>query len=511
MTKDGHGFSITKKKPISKPINNPFASSFYVSNLPDSLDAKGLWNACVSYGRLVDAYIANKRSIGGKRFGFIRFLGIKDESEFVRSLSNIWIGSFHLYVSVARYQRKNQTGTQPNHHAPVMNSNPKNYQNPNDVPSQTSIPPITKPSFASVLHPKKATPAVTPPVIPVRTTSLKDQDLITIEDSSTVILLKVKDVESMGNMYAICKNAGFLDLSIHHVGGLWIWIQFPSSKSCLKFQENTSLKSFYSIAKSPYPSFKVDERMIWVEISGMPLCAWGSNAFKKVASLFGKFVFFEAEDSIAMSAGRMCIATKSHKHISEKVLVEVHGEHFEVHVQEISTWSVNIFDNSRDTSSNIDVNEVVKDAEVANSVEDDSIDDLNENLNNLDHDFKDMENLENAFSVQPDTLMKEENFAQHETQKEEEVCNVHKPNIVDDTSDVSKPPGFEHFKRSPSHSSKCSTSFDRHHKKDIKGVLLIHELNRIIEVGNALGYDVRGCRKSLNRMINGIRVHLEDK
>ncbi|GJW88782.1 RNA-directed DNA polymerase, eukaryota, reverse transcriptase zinc-binding domain protein [Tanacetum coccineum] len=324
-----------KKNPISKPINNPYqkdlervASSFYVSNLPNSLDAKGLWNACVSYGHLVDAYIANKRSIG------------------------------------ARYQRKNQSGTQPNHHVPVMNSNPKNYQNPNVVPSQTPIPPITKPLFASVLHPKKATPAITPLVIPVRTTSLKDQDFITIEDSSTVILLKVKDVESMGNIYAIYKNAGFLDLSTNNVEGLWIWIQFPSSKSCLKFQENTSLKTFYSIAKSPYPSFKVDE----------------------------------PEDSIAMSAGRMCIATKSHKHISEKVLVE-------------------------DTSSNIDVNKVVKDAEVANSVEDDSIDDLNdlnENLNNLGHDFMDMENLDNAFPVQPDTLIKEENFAQHEIQKDEE-------------------------------------------------------------------------------------------
>ncbi|GJV72922.1 RNA-directed DNA polymerase, eukaryota, reverse transcriptase zinc-binding domain protein, partial [Tanacetum coccineum] len=159
-----------------------------------------------------------------------------------------------------------------------------------------------------------------------------------------------------------------------------------------------------------------------------------------------------------------------------------------------------------DTSSNINVNKVVKDAEVANSVEDDSVDDLNdlnENLNNLGHDFMDMENLENAFPVQPDTLIKEENFVQHEIQKEEEVCNVHKPNIVDDTSDVSKPPSFEHFKRSPSHSSKCSTSFARRHKKDIKGVSLIHELKRIIEVGNALGYDVRGCRKSFNRMING--------
>nr|GEW57122.1 hypothetical protein [Tanacetum cinerariifolium] len=163
-----------------------------------------------------------------------------------------------------------------------------------------------------------------------------------------------------------------------------------------------------------------------------------------------------------------------------------------------------------DTSSNIDVNEVVNNTDVANSVEDNSIDDLNnlnENLNNMDRDFKGdkeyMENLENAFSVQPDTQMKEDIFVQHEIQKEEEVCNVHKPNTVDDTSNVSIPPGFEHFKHSPSHSSKCSASFARHHKKDIKGVTLIYELNKIIEFGNALGYDVRGCRKSLNRMING--------
>nr|GEV35060.1 RNA-directed DNA polymerase, eukaryota, reverse transcriptase zinc-binding domain protein [Tanacetum cinerariifolium] len=48
------------KNPKSKIIDNPynkdlerFATSFYVSNLPDSLDAKGLWKACLPYGRLV--------------------------------------------------------------------------------------------------------------------------------------------------------------------------------------------------------------------------------------------------------------------------------------------------------------------------------------------------------------------------------------------------------------------------------------------------------------------------
>ncbi|GKE76946.1 hypothetical protein Tco_1543066, partial [Tanacetum coccineum] len=44
------------KDPNTKPIENPYhkdmekvATSFYVSNIPDSLDVKGLWKACVSY------------------------------------------------------------------------------------------------------------------------------------------------------------------------------------------------------------------------------------------------------------------------------------------------------------------------------------------------------------------------------------------------------------------------------------------------------------------------------
>ncbi|GJY11142.1 RNA-directed DNA polymerase, eukaryota, reverse transcriptase zinc-binding domain protein [Tanacetum coccineum] len=139
-------------------------------------------------------------------------------------------------------------------------------------------------------------------------------------------------------------NEGFMDLKRHHFGGLWIWIQFPTPLSCSKFQENSSLKSICSSIKSALPSFKVDERMIWVEISGLPLCAWGFNAFKKVVCMFGKFIFFEAEESIAMSSGRVC------------------------------SWSINIIDDSLDTSSSFDVNDIDK---VADSVEENSLDDLN--------------------------------------------------------------------------------------------------------------------------------------
>ncbi|GJR76425.1 RNA-directed DNA polymerase, eukaryota, reverse transcriptase zinc-binding domain protein [Tanacetum coccineum] len=85
------------------------------------------------------------------------------------------------------------------------------------------------------------------------------------------------------------------------------------------------------------------------------------------------------------------------------------------------------------------------------------------------------------------------------------------PNDV--TSDYSKPPGFKnYFKKNNecSHSSitsrarKCSTSFTNYSRKELKGFSFIDEMNRMIEVGGALGYDVKGGKKSLRQMINSI-------
>ncbi|GKE59819.1 RNA-directed DNA polymerase, eukaryota, reverse transcriptase zinc-binding domain protein [Tanacetum coccineum] len=161
------------KTTSSKPIGNPFhrdvdkvVTSFYVSNFPDSLNVKGLWNACSSYGRLVDAFIANKRSKTGKRFGFIHFLGVTDVNEFVRSLANIWIEKFHLFITVVHFQRPNQNKADINHYSRVpqtnpnpniihansnLNHNPNNFSlNPNDLHSD-------KHSFASIVHGKPIT------------------------------------------------------------------------------------------------------------------------------------------------------------------------------------------------------------------------------------------------------------------------------------------------------------------------------------------------------------------
>ncbi|GJY50339.1 RNA-directed DNA polymerase, eukaryota, reverse transcriptase zinc-binding domain protein [Tanacetum coccineum] len=97
------------------PIFNPYtkdlekiATSFFITNFPAYVDAKRLWIACESFGRIADAFIARKLSKRGKRFGFVRFLGVTNGEDLARKLSTIWIDSFHLFAAVAKFPRSLQ-------------------------------------------------------------------------------------------------------------------------------------------------------------------------------------------------------------------------------------------------------------------------------------------------------------------------------------------------------------------------------------------------------------------
>nr|GEW60644.1 RNA-directed DNA polymerase, eukaryota, reverse transcriptase zinc-binding domain protein [Tanacetum cinerariifolium] len=56
----------------------------------------------------------------------------------------------------------------------------------------------------------------------------------------------------------------------------------PTSDACATFQSNESMKRVYSSFQNVSPSFKVDERLIWIEINGLPLCAWALILLEKL-------------------------------------------------------------------------------------------------------------------------------------------------------------------------------------------------------------------------------------
>ncbi|GJU30230.1 RNA-directed DNA polymerase, eukaryota, reverse transcriptase zinc-binding domain protein [Tanacetum coccineum] len=222
-------------------------------NFPNSLDAKNLWKEFQPFGLIVDVYIANKRSKQGKRFGFVRFLGVHNEVDFEKSRSNVWIGSYHVFVSVAKFQRNPKSDSISLKKTSSENLQPKTSHVRPIFNTNSTVELSSKQSYASIAH--------------------GEDDLIKVEDTSTMVLDKLKEIDTISNMYYVFQIEGFVDVKIHYVGGLWVWIQFTSAKSFEAFKSNESLKKLWTSVMVASPTFVVDERIIWIEVSGLPVFA----------------------------------------------------------------------------------------------------------------------------------------------------------------------------------------------------------------------------------------------
>ncbi|GKB00903.1 RNA-directed DNA polymerase, eukaryota, reverse transcriptase zinc-binding domain protein, partial [Tanacetum coccineum] len=207
-----------------KRIENPFerdiervATSFFVTNFPESLDAKGLWKDFQSFGRIVDTFIANKRSKLGKRFGFVRFLGVSNEDTFVKKISNIWIESYHVFVSVAKFQRHSKSDPLP-----------------------------TKNDFLGL---KKSNTAE-----PRKHVSSNGHPLFS--DKQSYASVAIGDEAQKGARNSVNQDKGMKALTM----SIYIMLEVYGAAS---------------------PSFNVDERMVRINIIGLPLCACGNKCIQK--------------------------------------------------------------------------------------------------------------------------------------------------------------------------------------------------------------------------------------
>ncbi|GJV26539.1 RNA-directed DNA polymerase, eukaryota [Tanacetum coccineum] len=85
--------------------------SIFITNFPPTLSAKDLWSTCSQYETVLDVYIPLKVTKNGKRFAFARFNKVNDVDLLIRNLRSVWLGSFHLFANVARFNRDTNVGT----------------------------------------------------------------------------------------------------------------------------------------------------------------------------------------------------------------------------------------------------------------------------------------------------------------------------------------------------------------------------------------------------------------
>ncbi|GJU52083.1 RNA-directed DNA polymerase, eukaryota, reverse transcriptase zinc-binding domain protein [Tanacetum coccineum] len=253
------------------------STSVFVTNFPDQYGAKDLWNSCKVYGHVVDAYIPNRKSNVGKRFGFVRFIKVSDVERLVNNICTVWVGRYKLHANVARFQR--EPLNKHNTHDMVSGVNRGNVGVGNNVKG-------AKGASNSYAHVVKGIQI--PKGDSDNNPSLVLDDLcLNQTDYSLCLMAKVKDFASLSNLKVVLVNEGFLNIVIKYMGGFWVMIEFQSEGAKKSFQSNLSMGTWFSQIMQASHDFIIDERVTWVEIEGIPLKLWSWNTFSRIVSKWG--------------------------------------------------------------------------------------------------------------------------------------------------------------------------------------------------------------------------------
>nr|GEY34233.1 RNA-directed DNA polymerase, eukaryota, nucleotide-binding alpha-beta plait domain protein [Tanacetum cinerariifolium] len=264
----------------------------------ESVTPRDLWRVCGTYGTVVDVFIPVKRSKAGKRFAFVRFIKVINLDRLVKNLCTLWIGNYHLYTNQVRFERPriNQF--------PPLNGSSMVFENQG----------LRQPhgSYAKVVN--ATSPMVNAsPLLSSAPALVLDNACIVERDLSKHIMGRVKDFNSISNLLPLLSAEGFTDVKLVYIGGMWVMFEFEKVESKMNMMAHPGVASWFHVIQEASNEFVSDERIVWVDIEGVPLHAWVSK--------------------------RLCLATKNPVSIIETFKIIVKGKVFMVRAKELFTWN----------------------------------------------------------------------------------------------------------------------------------------------------------------------------
>nr|GEX41763.1 RNA-directed DNA polymerase, eukaryota [Tanacetum cinerariifolium] len=398
------------------------SKSVYVSNFLDGCTARDLWKACNDYGTVVDIFISVKKSKAGKRFAFVRF----------------------IKVCFARPPRADQS------------SHP-----PKQVASGS-------PSFVS---------AVKGPTVPFPYGSsspalVLDDSCEANRDLGNCVIGEVKRFSSINNLCVLLSNEGFNNMKLAYLGGLWVMIDLHSSQVKAKFMSHVGVASWFGKICSAQLDFVSRERIVWVDIEGVPLHAWSRESFCKIESKWGEVIDLEETLDDCFARKRICIKTKQEDGILKGFKIIIHDDESVKGRDEVNDGSCN--HGNSDAASDVEEisDTVFGDTDVKNDVNHDQVFTLDVDKPSPD-----------PFNIY-DLLNKK---------------NDRKDNSDKDSS-LPYPPGFtpnsepilsdDHKANAPSDYRELNT-----------GGSILYVLDIMINIVHTMGYNMKGCVKDMEKII----------
>ncbi|GKB06580.1 RNA-directed DNA polymerase, eukaryota, reverse transcriptase zinc-binding domain protein [Tanacetum coccineum] len=145
-----------------------------------------------------------------------------------------------------------------------------------------------------------------------------------------------------------------------------------------KFLNHSGIQTWFSSLKLWHDDFLVEERLVWLEVEGVPILAWDNAVFRSICNKWGDMLFSDDSDTSNRLSKRLCIKSKHSQLIFATIFVTVRKISYVIRVRELCSWTPSFTgddsdcddENYMDTHAQVDKN--VVNADVVNSDKEDA-------------------------------------------------------------------------------------------------------------------------------------------
>ncbi|GKV32336.1 hypothetical protein SLEP1_g40952 [Rubroshorea leprosula] len=281
-----------------------WSSNFFFYNFPEELEAKFLWNSFQMYGKVVDVYIPRNRDKRGKRYGFVRLTGVKNEIQMERRLNEMWIGSYKMRVKLANDRQRKPSSYRKVHGKPKV-SRSTNIMNRLVIPGQTYAQAVKGQGRREDKAPDQAQEKEKNEI--PKTEDVKTRAQGNMEAEITEKSAEAEKTEKIveytpsgdelkwleGGMVAVARSMALIPeiqeqmdadgglISLSPIGGRRVLLSEKITGFIADYmKQNEELFSMWFESITPWEKAPEEEsRLKWVRISGVPLKAWGERCF----------------------------------------------------------------------------------------------------------------------------------------------------------------------------------------------------------------------------------------
>ncbi|KAJ9564378.1 hypothetical protein OSB04_000344 [Centaurea solstitialis] len=292
-----------------------------------------MWKTFESQGKIVDLYIARKRSRWGKRFGFVRFIIGSDWSKLEEKLNGIWIGMYKLRVNLARFSRarsKVKEKSVPGHKEKTPNVK--------QVPESQGAVKFGK-SFADVVKEsmaKNSSDLVEPGSEAAKIILPTSQEALVRLESS--LIGELKSFASLSSLGCLSRIEGWPELRMSYLGGLSILLEFPTKEGALDFLVGaaSSWKDWFSSIDWWCADRIPGKRIASLDIQGLPLHVSKKESLEAIGKIWGEVVKSPCvgERGLCKDGGLVYVLTSKKEWIIDVVEAKVGDHLFKIRVVE---------------------------------------------------------------------------------------------------------------------------------------------------------------------------------